>query len=205
MKNRIKYLLLILAAIYFVACRHESLSPHEYVKWVRASDNGLNVQKKIDGFEFILQYKPSEYIVLNQHKSDTVSKERIEKELADYSGLQYYTFSVSSENEKDLLKADITIENEYYSRLEYFTSYAQDDISLVENGDTLACVLYHFERNYALSPKVDLVLGFEKTKSFSTSDKQFIFHDRILGIGPIQLTIEVSSINHLPTVDYVKN
>jgi hypothetical protein len=188
-----------------ISCKQKMLLPHEYVQWMSNESNGVKVKKKIGDFEFSLQYKTPEYVILQQYKSDTIKSETVNKEKKELDGMQYYTFQVKSEDGKDILQTGISDESEYSSRLEYFLSDAQDDMSLVENGDTIPCTLYHFERNYNLGPLSTIVLGFEKTKTFSSADKTFIYNDQVLGTGPVQLTIQEKDIQQIPPIRYVQN
>jgi hypothetical protein len=188
-----------------VCCNHASLSPRAYTEWVRNSENGLNVNKRIGDFDFSLQYKPVEFVIMEQYKSDTVSRKSIEGHAKELDGMQYYTLRIRSSLQNEMLRAGISDESEYASRLEYFLSYAQDDIVLVENGDTLPCLLYHFERTYSLSPFNDIVLGFEKEPASAQYDKTLIFQDQALGTGPVQLTISSKDIQQIPSIHYVQD
>jgi hypothetical protein len=201
----IKYPALFLCVIFLASCEKEFLRPNQYVKWLEDESNGLKVKKILGDFEFTLQYKPTEYVIFDQYKSDTLQKGTMDEKRKEYDGLQYYTFQIKANGSQEIMKADISNESEYNSRLEYFISPAQDDIMLVENEDTLPCVLYHFERSYGLSPMNNIVLGFEKSKQSSTADKLFIYNDQVLGTGPVKLTIQEKNIQNIPSIRYEQN
>lgn len=196
---------IFLSLFLFASCKIKMLLPHEYVTWLNDESNGVKVKKNIGDFEFSLLYKTPEYIILQQEKTDAIKSTTMESRKKELEGMQYYTFQVKTGDGKDILQTGNADENEYASRLEYFLSDAQDDMMLVENGDTIPCTLYHFERNYNLGPLSTIVLGFEKAKTFSSADKTFIYNDRILGTGPVQLTIQEKNIQQIPSIRYVQN
>jgi hypothetical protein len=203
-KAAISFLLLAIA-IVMLSCGRKLVSPHEYVKWMKDKQNGLFVTKTIADFEFSLQYKSAEFIAIEQIRSDSVSSKTIEDRKRAINGMQYYTFRIKALDGKEVLQSGIADESEYASRLEYFLSYAKADISLIENGDTLACALYHFERNYGLSPITNIVLGFERKPGSESADKTFIYNDQVLNSGPVQLTIQAHDIQQIPLIDYANH
>lgn len=193
---------MVAALLVMNGCTPTSLASSDYVKWVENSDNELNVSKEVDGFLFQLQYKPVPYIILREHNGVYPGQDEYWKRAAELDGLQYYTLRISSDKDHDLLRAGIHDDNEYYSRLEYFTSVMQDDISLIDGKDTMACVLYHYERNYNLAPFTNILLGFEKNTSTEKSgERTLIVHDQALGIGTIKLSVSEESIKDTPALN----
>jgi hypothetical protein len=183
------------------ACSPEQLMPGQYIRWVEDPENELVASRELDGFSFELQYKPVPYIILMENSGKYPGATQFWKRAAQLNGMQYYTLRISSDQDKDLLKAGIRNDNEYYSRLEYFTSIMQNDISLVSGTDTLACVLFHYERNYNLSPRSNFLLGFENPSGVSTSGERIlVFQDQVFGTGIIKLTIPEQSITDLPAL-----
>ena len=84
MKNLLTYLFF---AITLFACgKQGKLNGKDYLAWVKNSENGLKVEKEISGVKYSAQYKPYDFIVLNEEKeldlATTLVEER-KKELAD--------------------------------------------------------------------------------------------------------------------------
>jgi hypothetical protein len=68
----------------------------------------------------------------------------------------------------------------------------------VEAGDTLPCLLYHYERNYGIAPFNNIVMTFPNSKTQSgTNYKLFIFEDNILGLGTIKFKLEKEFLKKL--------
>ncbi len=180
-----------------------SLSPVEFRSWVKDADNGLWVSKTIDNYKLSLLYKPVEYMVINENKNEQLTAALMEKGIKEYGNMQYYTLRIESQEGGELLKVGITDESQYAQRLEYFMSAMQDDISLADGADTLACILYHFERDYGMSPHAQFVLGFEgttKKRQEQNKDKELIVNDRILGLGAVHLLIQGKNIDKIPAI-----
>lgn len=193
------WVIIMFATVVLGSCSKSRLVPGEYVNWVKNPENGLVASKKMGAFEFSLLYKPVEYIALMEARGHSVSKEDVNKRKQELDGMQYYTLKIATTKDNEIMKTGITSEYEYYQRLEYFISPAQDDISIVEGKDTLPCQLYHFERNYGVAPYSTIVLGFPKSgETGEKNDKLFIYNDRVLGTGPVMLAIRQSDIDNVP-------
>ena len=214
-KARIPAWMAILAGLIFIGgCSSvESLQPDQYVRWVENEENGLRTSKSIGNFNFTLQYKPIEYVVVKEEREPRLKKEVLKRRKEELKGMQYFTLKMESKDGRtEALKNGITEPNEYYSRLEYFTTWVNADIKLVEGKDTLPCVLSHFERNYGLAPFNNLVIAFDLEDEDSIlhastpgveKDKLIIFNDRVLGSGPLKFRIKQSSINNIPKLETI--
>lgn len=197
----LKYLFVLMAVGFLCSCGKKSLSAVEYVKWVSNEDNGLCAKTTIEDYEFSLLYKPLDYVALQENHGKAVSADSLEKIKKTLSGMQYYTFKIKARQSNELMANGIKEDNEYYQRLEYFMGPMQNDIELIDGKDTLACTLFHFERNYGLAPFNNFVLAFEqtdKTQQNNSRDKTLLFSDQVLGTGPVRLTIKGQQIDHTP-------
>jgi hypothetical protein len=180
----------------------------DYMTWIENKQNGLKVEKKIGDFTYTALYKPYEYLALMELKKENVDKKELYKKMAEYDGLQYYTFRITAENQQqELLKVGISSDADYYSRIEYCSFKMQNDFKLMEGKDTLDCVLFHFERVYGLAPYATFVLGFPLRKNGqnnnttitkSNDDKTILYADKIFGSGNIYMTITKEDLNNLP-------
>jgi hypothetical protein len=194
---------LILFAVIAVSCHQkQNLGIQEYAQWVENKDNGLSTTKEIEEFEFKILYKPIDYIIAYELKNQGLNKDSIAARKEQLKGFQYYTLKIKSTNDNEIFKSGIKTEEEYYQRLEYFVGPVQDDISVIDGNDTLPCKVYHFERNYGLSPYNTMVMSFEskETENNKIHDKTFVYDDQVLGTGKIAITISGSDIENLPTL-----
>jgi hypothetical protein len=199
----LKLIFPVLIICMLTSCKKKELECNEFIRWIENEDNGLRVTKKIDDYNFTLQYKPFEYIFLLENKSLKPSLVDFNARKNEMGGMQYYTLRISSESTRELMNVGNQQETDYYGKLEYFTSFMNDDICLVQNGDTLPCLLFHFERNYGLSPNNDFVLGFESgAKQVEGGERTIIYNDQVLGTGKVKFSISNQDINYAPKLHF---
>src|SRR5688572_28263835 len=190
-----------IAAVFFVSLTllirqcsvTEPLPAKDFISWVESEDNGLLVKKEIGDYRFLLQYKPHEYLVMQNEDKLEFSDSEMRTLKNEIKDMQYYTFRMEAiGTNNDVLKHNIIENDEYYARLEYFAMKMQNDVCLVEKGDTLDCLLFHYERAYGIDPRSTFVLGFPVSSAHS--DKTFVYNDKTLGCGPVKMTIRQQDI-----------
>ena len=186
-----------IAVMLFTACSPRSLDPKAYSEWVKDGDNGLRVSKEIMDYRYELQHRPAELVVLQELNGNVTDKSAFTNRVKEMEDLQYYNLHLFGPNGKAVISQSAG--EQYFQRLEYYTSIAQQDISLTQDGDTLPCVLYHFERYYDLSPYNTLVLGFPKSENPS-AERTLVFNDRALSMGPVKFNISASDFNNIPSL-----
>lgn len=194
--------LLVLMMVALTSCtKQEGVGAIQYVNWVENPQNGIKVEKQIGDFDFEVQYKPYEYIVLKNKRNTQITKEQMLTEVDSINGLQYYTLKIGLHaGEGDLLKYNLHDVQSYTDRVNYFSFGAQSDIKLVDGNDTLSCALLHFERTYGLTPYINLILAFQKDTSKVPLDKTLIYDDKMLGVGKIKVTVQGKDIKRVPNL-----
>jgi hypothetical protein len=195
-----KYLLILIGSCVLLSCSKEptAMEASNFIRWVENEQNGLLNQRSLGDFKFSLQYKPLEYVVLTENRTNKLKESELETRKEELENLQYYNFKISSLRGTEMLSTNIRSEEEYNARLYYFSALAQQDISLIDGSDTLPCLLYHFERNYGLGPYNNLVLAFRNTGKIN--NKTFVYNDQVLGTGPVKFSIKASDIHQTPTL-----
>ncbi len=192
--------ILILALVLLGGCRQPALLPIKYVEWLNDPDNGAHVNKQIGKYDFDLQYKTPEYMVLMSERKSSITVAQMSTQKKAYEDLEQYTFKIRSASNEDLLQDGNG--DDYNRRLEYFISYIQEDLFLENGNDTVFASLCNYERTYGLSPEATITIGFDTKNIAKHSDRTFIFDDHILGVGPVRLTITKESLSHLPVLTY---
>ena len=145
----IKLKILVTIIILTASCgQRKSLNASAFLQWVDNPSNGLVQERIIDEFKFVAQYRPFEYLIA----LDKIDGQRIESSDSDYSDLQYCVIKIATTTGKrEFLSQSVQSDAQYYERIQYYTSQAQNDIYLIDDTDTLRCQLYHFERTYGAS------------------------------------------------------
>ncbi len=193
---------LFLLVFLFISCTESDkiLSEKEFIEWVEDEDNGLTMVKEFDDFIFTLQYRPAEYIVAKECISKDCSPEEIQTRKSELEELYHFNLKITAKDTKEeMLKKNISSPEEYFGRIEYFTSHAENDLKLYTSTDTIDCGLYHFERSYNMAPFSNMVVGFERD-SIAIEDLTFSFDERVLGIGKINFKIEQETLKKLPSI-----
>ena len=99
---------------------------------------------------------------------------------------------------QDITTYRVNDPGEEQERLYYLSFQMKENIRLLQGQDTLAPVLYHFERSFDLSPHRTFVLAFEAPKSEPSKDRTFILDSPILGTGPLKLKITAKDLTNIP-------
>lgn len=198
------YYYLLLCFITLLGCTSEQiLYPVDYVKWVKATDNGLKKIKEMSHYAFEVQYKPLDFIVAQEEKTNDLAEDILVKRKEEL-GEDYYYYNLrikSLEGNLSPIGAGVGTNQQYNQRLSYFTFDMQEDLYLLEGQDTLPCTMYQFVRNYDVAPFVEFALGFKKKKKGPIQeDLTFVLEDRILGIGSTRIIFEEQVLNNTPKI-----
>jgi hypothetical protein len=183
------------------------LAPDAYISWVEDPANGILVSKQLNSFGFELQYKPLDYVTLKDNGDPRISSATLSNENTEIGDMQYFTFRISEAKGGDLLRDDVSSVDQFSDRLAYFSSGMQNDVKLIENSDTLSCLLFHFERTYGIDPRSTFTLGFPFAKEDGKGgmpaayDKIFLYDDHELGTGPVYIKISADKINSIPQLN----
>lgn len=183
----------------FFSCSSDELEIKDYLAYVKNPDNGLKISKDLNEYQFELQYKPVEFIAINEQRTTQIDTALFDQRIKELNGLQYYTLKIQSLTGAEVMRTGISSEQEYGNRLQYFSDLAQYDMRLVDGNDTLTCALFHFERNYGVAPYNNIVLGFSKIAG-ENNTKTFTFNEQALGVGKVKLKVAKQDINNIPKV-----
>src|ERR1700747_684946 len=120
-KVKISFIITVIAiiSVLIIGWKRDvkSLTPVEYVKWIQNPENGLKVEKKMQGLTFSIQYKPATFIVANNERDPHLKNSILNSQINKYSELEYYAVRISNnQSSQDLLMYNISDKNEYYQR-----------------------------------------------------------------------------------------
>lgn len=176
----------------------EKLTVTPYKNWLeKKGKEVLQTEKKVEDYTFSALYRPVDYLALADMANEPFDEQRFKKKKEQYEGLQYFTFKISAEGQNtELLKVNLKSKDDYYKRIEYFSFKMQNDLKLIENSDTLDCVLFHFERVYNIAPYALFTVAFPEGNT--NTDKTIFYDDNILGVGRIFLKVKAENINAIP-------
>lgn len=198
-----KAYLLILMCSLLTACTSQTLKPTAYIKYIQNGSNGLKKTEDIDGWQYVIQYKPHDYIIYQEEKgkNDEVYKQKRMKEL---QGTIWFTISFRrADADVSPLRYNVASLDEYDQRLNYFLNDASKNISLVYGSDTLKAESYIFETNYNLTPQATMVVGFFiPDKTDVQNDFTLSYDDEMFKNGIIKAKFLAKNINKTPQLIY---
>ncbi len=188
----------IILSFHLLACSDATslLDGKEYLSWVKNPDNGLMLTKKLGGISYSAQYKPYDFIVLNEQKEYNLPKTIVENREKELKGMIYYNIRISTLDQTDILAKGVNDKSIYTQRLNYLSYDFQNNISLVTETDSVNCGLYHFVQTYGITPYIDMVVGFA-AEQIATS-QTLVIDDRVFGNGIIKFYIDKQDINNIP-------
>jgi hypothetical protein len=197
MKKGIK--MACLAAFALLSGCKRSLKSNEYVSYIRDIQNGLNKIVTLDGWQYTVQYRPCEYILLQEHNSVKETGQR-RKELA---GTVSFVIKVKrADNSVSPLRYNLSSREEYDQRLDYFLNHAGKELKLVYGKDTLYPTAYEFENNYNLTPEETMLVGFTLPgrEQVPGNDMQLSYNDQVFKNGIIKVKFNKEDLNNIPNL-----
>jgi hypothetical protein len=174
-----------------------SLNPSQLVMWVQDEQNGLFKSKTIGDLNFSIQHKPSNYIICQEERNDSIKQRTFEQKIKELDGLEYYDLNISViDGKQELLKYNLNNVAEFDKRTRYYSFDMQKDIMMLVDQDSISCSLYHFERAFDNNSKNLFLLGFPKSKS--SSDRTIILTDKIFGKGIVKFNFSAKVLFNIP-------
>jgi hypothetical protein len=203
MKVASKYGLLIVL-ILTAGCR-QKLAPAAYMQYVQDVKNGMRKTVKVAGWEYSVQYRPADLIMLIESKGVYNSSYAV-KRMAQLKGTAWFNISFRlADGKVSPLRYDLSSRQEYDERLNYFLNEAGRCIKLVCCGkDTLRPMSYLFENNYNLTPQETMIVGFQLPSGTSAAedDMQLCYEDHVFRNGTIKALFRKEDLQNIPKLIY---
>jgi hypothetical protein len=176
----------------------------DYIRYINNKENGFKKILQIEGWNFCMQYRPYDYIMLMENKGQLNGYD-LEKRKSELNGTAWFNISIKRiDNSITPLRYGISSIEEYNTRLNYYLNEAEKDITLIYGSDTLRPVSYLFENNYNLSPQETMVVGFYLPKGENDPRKnmQLSFIDRVFKNGIIKAEFSEDVLKNIPNLVY---
>jgi hypothetical protein len=183
--------------LLLLSCKSE-LDRDSYIAWVRSYSNGLHVSSEYNDFVFDLQYQPSEYFLL-QRTNGNITNANWNIEKKEIESMKYFILSISIKNTQvDLLNYNVGSEDEKQRRSYYLSYLFQNDITLEQGGESLPCILFHFERAVNTNNTRIFVLGFENNNpALKFDEPSLTLNSDIFSSLPIKIKTNLKDIPSL--------
>lgn len=193
-----EFLILVLLVIFIgTGCRQSYLVGSEYMQYVENEKNGLKHTKQIGDMSFQMQYCPTEYLLLNEHKTEQLSHEIVEERLMHNDSMLFFKLRIKADGSNDVLNYQLNSSDDYYARIQYMSYGFEESIALVHKVDTIFPALFHFERTYGIAPYTDFMLAFD-TGIKEDGTFQILIDDKVFDNGLLKFTYKAEDIYSIP-------
>lgn len=177
----------------------KDLNAEQYLHAIKMS-KVLVKKRQIGDLVFNVLYEPQELKILRKLKDSglSIKKDLVEQELLEIENSSYFTFRVNNDLNTDMEKYGISNYSEFDKRINYLAFKIKDDFYLIQNKDTIACQLGHYERTFGVNTALTLSLAFGKidpTQSFI-----FCYHDNTFNAGIVKFQYKKSELNKIPNL-----
>ena len=188
-------LYILLTITVFSSCARE-LSPLAYVQYVEQIGNGLKHEIVTGNLKLTLQYKPSDYILIQELKQEKITQKEYQTALDNQGkGFIYFNLKMSSINLKNQIS---DLSNNEETKL-FLTNEFRESIKLTINKIEYPCSIYYLETGMGVFPHSTALIGFEVDRKNKENISLNLFQNQILN-QPITFSIQEESINNIPAL-----
>ncbi len=171
----------------------------DYIQFVSDKEGPCYSVQTLNEIEFQMKFVPDDLQILNSNEE--LDQNLYEELKQEYKNIAFFTLDIKTKNSSDLLKYNLVEQEEYFQRIEYYSFRIKNDLYLATETDTIHPILYHFERDYGLTPRVKVNLAFESQDSIF-NDK-IIYYDRIFNKDYIYFSFD--ELDDLPQLSLNEN
>lgn len=164
---------------------------------VRQKENGLKHSKTVGDYVYTIQIKPAEFAALKELGKDFDVNE-LNQRINELQGLIYLDLVIARTDGAEVLKTDLTSEQEYYERVNFLSTFLKNFIRLSMDENSYAPVLYQFERSYGLVPYCTVVMAFEELEIAGSKKINIEFDDKMFSGELVQFSLKKSQILEAP-------
>ncbi|WP_090996362.1 hypothetical protein [Pedobacter insulae] len=169
------------------------MKPADYVRWVEDEGNGLRVTRNMGEYAFTLQYKPVDYMIAQEARSNEIAPEYLAKRRQQLGNDLHFNFIIRSNGSNTALKEG-TDEAGYFMRTGHFFNEGMDDFKLYSSSDTFDCNFCHLEQTYGLASESVIVLAFEprsgQVKQPLNESLTMVYDDQVFGVGQLKVKVD---------------
>ncbi len=199
----------IIIAILFVVCScgkhgplsYEISSPAEVKAFLENEKENGFYETKLKDVNFKLSYIPAEAMALREIGDLSQATQASFDSLAkSYEGLLFFDMEISIDHfTEEMIHYGITANDEasFENRVAYYSFGMQKDINLISGKDTIPCTVYHYERNYGISPQNHFMLGF---RASHVKDVVLVYDNQLLDTGPVKFALKEQDLVYHPKI-----
>ncbi len=158
-------------------------------------------ETKLKDVNFKLSYIPAEAMALRELGDPSqTAQASFDTLVKSYESLLFFDLEISIDHfNEEMIHYGIVANDEasFENRVAYYSFGMQKDISLVSGKDTIPCTVYHYERNYGVSPQNHFMLGFRTSR---VKDVVLVYHNQLLATGPVKFALKEQDLTYHPKI-----
>ena len=159
-------------------------------------------ETKLKDVNFKLSYIPAEAMALRELGDFSQATQATFDTLAkSYEGLLFFDMEISIDHfSEEMIHYGVVANDEasFENRVADDSFGMQKDICLVLGGkDTVPCTVYHYARNYGVSPQNHFMLGFRASR---VKDAVLIYYNQLLETGPVKFALKEQDLVYHPKI-----
>ncbi len=199
----------IIIAILFVACSCAKHGPLSYDISSQAEAQAFLGEErekgvygtKLKDVNFKLSYIPAEAMALRELGDlSQASQASFDTLVKGYEGLLFFDMEISIDHfSEEMIHYGVTENDDvsFENRVAYYSFGMQKDIRLIQGMDTIPCTVYHYERNYGISPQNHFMLGFRASPA---KDIVLVYDNQLLATGPVRFALKEQDLTYHPKI-----
>lgn len=175
----------------------------ELLDYLKDPDNGYLQSKSVNGVDFILMYRPTDLLVLQEIEGKETGPKLIDSLRKHYEQYLYFNLSLSK-HKKDLLSVVPNNQAEYGALVNQLAFQMREKIHLfTQHKDTLQLVDFVFPRMYGMSKSTNMMFIFSKEeKTLNSNFLQFSISNMDLKTGEVKFKILSENIKNEPQLSF---
>lgn len=180
---------------------YEVASSTDVQELLEAEKAHHSMEKKIKAVNFKLIYIPAEQFALREMGDMSAATQAgFDSLVKAYAGLSMFNLEIRVDgfNEELVHYQPGGRAVDFEKVTAYYAFGMQKDIYIVQSEkDTIPCTVYHYERNYGISPNNNFMLGFEAA---NLKEAVLVYDNDYLKTGPVKFALNALDQNKHPQI-----
>lgn len=190
--------LMLFPVLLIYGCNSSGLDIKAYKTYIEEEKNGLTVSKTIGELNYRLNYCSPEYLLIKELRGGPIEDKILIEKKKELDSMYVFQLRIKDMGcHQDVLAHGIYDDQNYFERVDLLSYAMEENIIMINSGDTLFPAVFHFERTYGVAPYADFMMAFN-IGNRKANDFRILLNDQFFHNGLIQFNINEKSINGLP-------
>lgn len=171
--------------------------------YLRDTDHGYVHEKRVNGYDFSLLYKPTDILVAQELGDDTSDTKKVEALREKYKQYIYFTLSMSKDN-KELLSATPKNRQEFGAMVHQLAFRMNEKVHVfTSKKDTLELLDYIYPRMYGMSNSTSMLFVYPRDEKYLQEEYlNLTIGDLGTYTGEVKFKIPTKKIQNEPKLSF---